>query len=66
MTNGQRAFLSELAQGDVMVHRDPNPIGDVLVVHGFASRVTGETKGKPIYIYSITAAGRKEVGDEVK
>jgi len=62
----QRAFLSELAQGDVMVHRDPNPAGDALVVHGPASRVTGEAKGKPIYVYSITAAGRKEASDEAE
>jgi len=66
MTNGQRAFLSELAQGDVMVHRDPSAAGSALLRDGLASLKVGAVKGKPVYIYSITAAGRKEVGDEDK
>lgn len=61
MTKGQRRFLNDLAQGDVMSHRDPNPAGDVLVVHGWASRVDGPISGKFAYIYSITAEGRREL-----
>jgi len=66
MNNSQRAFLSELAQGDVMVHRDPSAAGSALLRDGLASLKVGSVKGKPVYIYSITAAGRKELRNEVK
>ena len=64
ITNGQ--FLSELAQGDVMVHRDPSAAGSALLRDGLASLKVGSVKGKPVYIYSITAAGRKEASDEAE
>jgi len=49
-----------------MVHRDPSAAGSALLRDGLASLKVGAVKGKPVYIYSITAAGRKEVGDEDK
>jgi len=64
MTNGQ--FLSELAQGDIMIHRDPSAAGSALLRDGLASLKVGAVKGKPIYVYSITAAGRKEASDEAE
>ena len=66
MTKAQRKYLIELAKGDEVFNRNPNPASDVLVVHGWASRCDGTINGKRAYIYSITAEGRKAVRDEAE
>lgn len=56
-------LLRELAQGDIQTTRDRNAIADALVVAGLASVTSGQYGAKKVmtYVYSITAAGRKEV-----
>jgi len=56
-------LLRELAQGDIQTTRDSNALADALVVAGFASVTSGQYGAKKVmtYVYSITAAGRKEL-----
>lgn len=64
LSKAQHQLLTELAQGDIMIPRDPNGVATALVKLGFAAERKGKHKGKTIYIYSITAEGRKAVRDE--
>ena len=57
------AFLKSLAAGDILIPRDPSVVGSGLARDGLARLRVGKSGKKTVYIYSITAAGRKEVED---